>query len=126
MKKISASILVSGLWLNTHEFLRNELLFKDQWVESFQVLGLSFPSAPLNGLVWVLWGFIFATVLTMLTQKLSLLQASLLAWFQGFGLMWIACLNLGVFPVELLPVAIPWSLVEVYTAAMIAHKILSK
>ena len=126
MKKFMLATFLSGLWLNTNEFVRNEILFKEKWIIEFQKLGLIFPSEPLNGLIWVMWGFVFCGVLTILVKNLSCLKSSVLAWIQGFGLMWIACVNLGVFPIDLLFVAIPWSFIEVYIAALISIKILKK
>jgi hypothetical protein len=42
----------------------------------------------------------------------------------GFVLMWIVTGNLNVLPFGLLPVAVPWSVVEVILAALIAQRIM--
>jgi len=42
----------------------------------------------------------------------------------GFMLMWIVTGNLGVLPMGLLPIAVPWSIAEGAIAVLVARKIL--
>lgn len=72
------AIILAGIWINASEFLRNQLLFNRYWVEHYQSLGLTFPSDPLNGIVWVIWGFIFAVTLYVISRRFSLLETTLL------------------------------------------------
>jgi len=34
------------------EFVRNELLLKNIWIDGFKYIGLSFPSEAINGVTW--------------------------------------------------------------------------
>ena len=124
MNRVVLAILAAGIWMNLSEFVRNELLFKDLWVNGFSAIGLSFPSDPVNGAIWGLWAFIFVTVLVLLTRAVGVIMSTVMAWVLGFVLLWIAMWNLGVLPDGLLYWAMPWSLVEVYVAALIASRIL--
>ena len=126
MKKVVLATLAAGIWMNASEFIRNELLLKDQWVSGFDSLGLGFPGAPINGMVWGLWAFTMCAVIVVLLKQLSVLRATIVTWVLGFVLMWAAMLNLGVFPEGLLAIAIPWSFIEVYGSAFIAKKVLDK
>lgn len=117
------AVLAAGLWVNVSEFIRNEFLFKSLWVEHYQSLGLTFPSAPMNGLVWIIWGFLFALAVFHLSRKLDLTQTALTAWQFAFTLMWLILWNLGVLPNMLLLYAIPLSLLEAFVAAWICLRI---
>jgi hypothetical protein len=46
------SVILAGLWISASEFFRNEILLKSIWVRHYHSLGLTFPSAPLNGAAW--------------------------------------------------------------------------
>jgi len=126
MKRYLLAVLASGIWINVSEFVRNELVIKKLWVDGFHEMGLIFPSAPINGAVWGLWAFIFATILMKLCTRFNTLHSALIAWITGFILFWLATMNLGVLPSGILYWAIPWSFVEVYIAAMICTKILTR
>jgi hypothetical protein len=123
MKKTALAILAAGVWINLCEFLRNELLFKQQWLDKYSSLGLSFPSAPVNGVMWVAWGFTLAGCIAALGRKHTFLETFAFCWVTGFLLMWIVIGNLNVLPYRLLPVAVPWSIVEVGAAVVISRKI---
>lgn len=122
MKNYIFAILGAGIWMNVNEFIRNELILKTSWVRGFKELGLIFPSEPLNGVVWVLWAFIFVTILSLLISRFNVLKSTILAWISGYVLMWIAICNMGVLPKDILYLAIPWSFAEVYIAALICSK----
>lgn len=117
------AILATGIWVNASEFLRNEILVKSYWIDHYRSLGMSFPSAPLNGMVWVTWGFLFACALYALSRRFSLVQATLVAWFMGFVLMWVVAWNLNVLPTGILGYAIPLSLLETFVGIAICRKI---
>ncbi len=51
------AVVLTGIWVNASEFLRNEVLLKTYWVNHYQSLGMTFPSEPRNGMIWVAWGF---------------------------------------------------------------------
>lgn len=116
------AILLAGIWINASEFFRNEVLLKSHWVNHYQSLGLSFPSEPLNGMIWVLWGFLFAAAIFLLSKKYTLWQTTLLSWFVAFVLMWFVTWNLSVLPLSILPYAVPLSLLESFIGAYICRK----
>jgi len=117
-----AAILLTGLWVNVSEFLRNELLLKSEWVNHYASLHLTFPSAPVNGALWMLWGFVFATIVYVASRRLTLLETTCILWLIAFPLMWLVLWNLSVLPPGILPYAIPLSLLEVLVATMICRK----
>ena len=119
------SVLAAGIWINISEYVRNELLFKSYWVEHYQSLGMTFPSEPLNGVVWMVWGFMFAGVIFTISRKFTLFQTVLLCWFAGFVLMWIVIWNMNVMPSGILRFAVPLSLLETLGAAYIINRISS-
>lgn len=116
------AIAVTGLWVNASEFFRNEVLVKSYWLDHYRSLGLTFPSAPLNGMVWMVWGFLFALAIFIVSRKFDLKQTTLLCWLMVFVLMWIVAWNLAVFPLGLLVYAIPLSLLEVFVGAFLCKK----
>lgn len=126
MKPIGKSILAvftTGIWVNASEFFRNEVLLKSLWIDHYQSLGLSFPSAPLNGMVWVIWGFLFALATYLISSKFDIGHTTLIGWLMGFVLMWVVTWNLSVLPVALLLYAIPLSLLEAFVAAYLCKKL---
>ena len=125
IKNITA-IGVTGLWVNASEFFRNEVLLKSYWVDHYRTLGLEFPSEPVNGMMWMVWGFLFAAVIHMLSEKYHLLQAALLSWTVGFVLMWIVTWNLLVLPLSLLMFAVPLSLLEAFIGTLLCQKLAPK
>ena len=124
LKKYSLAVLASGLWINISEFTRNELFIKELWIKGFQRMGLDFPSAPLNGVIWGLWAFIFAGALALLCSKFTAISSAFIAWVTGFVLLWIAMWNMGVLPSKIIFWAAPWSFFEVLIAAFICSKLL--
>ena len=126
MNKYIVAILAAGVWMNISEFVRNELLLKDTWINGFDNIGLSFPSEPINGALWGLWAFAFATILTVVSTKFDVLQSAAISWILGFVLLWIAMWNMGIMPEGLLSWAIPWSFAEVFVAALICRHIMRK
>ena len=125
MKRFWIAVVASGMWMNLSEFIRNEFVIKHVWIKGFEEIGLSFPSAPVNGLVWVIWTFIFCAVLTTLNMRFNALRSTIICWVTGFGLLWIAMWNIGILPKGILYWAVPWSFVEVYVAAFICNRIVA-
>ena len=125
MKRFWIAVVASGMWMNLSEFIRNEFVIKHVWIKGLEEIGLSFPSAPVNGLVWVIWTFIFCAVLTTLNMRFNALRSTIICWVTGFGLLWIAMWNIGILPKGILYWAVPWSFVEVYVAAFICNRIVA-
>jgi hypothetical protein len=123
LKSVLLPIFSAAIWISISEFFRNELLFKDYWVEHYQSLGLVFPSEPINGAVWGIWSLLFAIAIFIILKKFSFIQTIMLAWFVGFLLMWVVVGNMGVLPFDLLVFAVPLSFLEVYLAALIIRKL---
>lgn len=116
-------VLLATLWISISEFVRNEFLLKSYWTSHYEQMGLIFPDAPINGALWGLWSLWFAIAIYVMSQKFSLLQTSLLAWWVGFALMWVVTGNLGVLPLGILYLAVPLSLLEAFLAAWIIFKL---
>ncbi len=117
------AVLTAGLWVNASEFLRNEVLVKQYWTAHYRSLGLEFPGDPVNGILWVVWGFLFAAALYLVSRRFNLLQTTLIGWLTGFVMMWVILWNLSVLPLALLPYAIPLSLLEAFVGSYICRKI---
>ena len=116
-------VLLSSLWISLSEFVRNEFLLKNLWVSHYENLGLTFPSAPVNGALWGIWSLLFALAIFFLSRRFLLMQTALLSWLAGFVLMWVVIFNLGVLPLESLLWAIPLSLLESFVATWIIVKV---
>ena len=123
LKNTILPILLATVWISISEFVRNEFIAKSYWIKHYDELGLTFPSEPLNGAVWGIWSLLFAVTIFFLSKKFTLFQTTLFSWFVGFVLMWVVTANLLVFPLEILPLAIPLSLLETFVAAFIIHKL---
>lgn len=117
------AVFATGVWVNASEFFRNEWLLKHYWTAHYESLGFTFPAAPVNGMVWMLWGFLFATVIYLVSRKFDLKQTVLLSWLTGFVLMWVVVGNLGMLPMGILVYAVPLSLLEVLVGTLICRKL---
>jgi len=124
MRRTAFAIFSAGMWIGACEFLRNELLFKDYWVETFAELGLAFPSEPVNNAMWAVWSLLLAGCLAFLSGRLRFAGMVGVVWVLAFPMMWLVAANLGFLPLALLPVAVPWSLVEVAGAALIVRGVM--
>jgi hypothetical protein len=125
-KKTILPVLLATIWISISEFVRNEFILKSYWTGHYQSLGMVFPSQPINGAMWGVWSLCFAIAIYIISRKFSLAQTFLLSWFIGFVLMWIVIWNMGVFPLSILPFALPLSLLEAFLASFIIHKISAK
>lgn len=52
------SVVLAALWISLFELFRNDILLKSLWVEYCRVLGLIFPSALINGVMWGVWSLL--------------------------------------------------------------------
>ena len=120
------AVLLASAWISINEFIRNTFVLHDAWVSHYQGMGQSFPEAPVNGAVWGLWSLVFAVVVLVISTKFNLIQTTIISWVIGFALMWIVIGNLGVLPMAILPVAVPWSVVEAFGAAYICSRLINK
>jgi hypothetical protein len=117
------AVMLTGIWVNASEFFRNEVLLKKYWVDHYQSIGMTFPSKPLNGMIWIAWGFLFALAIYLISRKFNLIQTTLVSWFMVFVLMWVVTWNLNILPSAILIYAVPLSLLEVFIGSYICRKI---
>ncbi len=122
MKSKFLAVLFSGMWISISEFFRNEILFKQLWLEKYQSLNVVFPSEPINGAIWGVWSFLMAGVILFLVQRLKFIETVFVSWIMSFVMMWFVIGNLNVLPLKLLIFAVPLSLLEVVFAAVISLK----
>jgi ABC-type multidrug transport system fused ATPase/permease subunit len=120
------AVVLTGSWINASEFFRNEVLLKTYWVAHYQSLGMTFPSEPQNGMIWVAWGFLFAIAIYIISRKFNLVQTTLISWFTAFVLMWVVTWNLHVLPSAILVYAVPLSLLEAFVGSCICRKMSPK
>jgi hypothetical protein len=116
-------VLLATIWISLSEFVRNQYVVNTYWTNHYKSMGLVFPSSPANGAVWGIWSLFFAVAIFIFSRKYNLVQTTLIGWFVGFVLMWIAIGNLGFLPFGILPFAIPLSLLESFIAALIIRKL---
>lgn len=119
----TGAIALAGMWVGLCEFTRNQLLLASVWQSHYASLGLKFPSAPINGAIWMIWSFALAALLYAISRRFSLVQTVAIGWVAGFVLMWLVVWNLMVLPLAVLPWGVPWSLVEAFVASLICVKL---
>lgn len=124
--KNTITILATTLWIGFSEFFRNQLLFINTWKDHFNSLGLTFPSEPINGIIWMMWSLVFAVTIFFLSKKLSFVELVIISWIYGFVMMWLVLGNLLVLPSKILVFAVPLSVVEVVVANFIIYKLTGK
>jgi hypothetical protein len=117
------AVALSGIWVGLCEFVRNQLLLVGQWKAHYSAMGLSFPSQPVNGMTWMVWSFLAAGVVFVISRRFSLWPTTLIAWVAGYVMMWVVIWNLSALPLRILPVAVPFSFVEALGAAFICRKL---
>lgn len=116
-------VLLLAVWINLAETVRWVLYTRPRFEAHYQRLGLELPNTPLNGILWMIWGIILATVVFMVARRFTLFQTTMITWFAAFVLVWIALWNCAVLPLEILPVVGPLSLGTMFIAALIARKL---
>ena len=119
-------ILLATIWISISEFLRNQYVLKSRWTDHYTSLGLTFPAEPVNGAMWGIWSLLFSITIFAISRKFNLLQTTFLSWFTGFVLMWVVLWNMSVFPVGILWLAVPLSLLEAFLASFIIHWLTKK
>lgn len=122
MKKSFVAVLLASVWIVISEFVRNELLFKYFWVDTFNNLGLTFETLPINGLLWFVWSVLLAVLIHRLLRITSQKETIILSWLCAFMMMWITVYNLQVLPLGLLIFAVPLSLLEIFVAVIILKR----
>ena len=121
-KKTIVPIIITGIWINISETVRWMLLVESYWLDKYKDLNLTFPGETINMIVWMLWGFLHATVIFILSRRYNLLQTTFLSWFVAFVMMWVIVWNVGVLPTDMLWFNAPLSLLEAFIGAYICIK----
>jgi hypothetical protein len=117
------AVLLTGIWVNASEFFRNEVLLQQYWIDHYKSLGLTFPSEAKNGMAWIVWGFLFAGAIYLISRKFTLLQTTIIIWFMAFVMMWIIIWNLNVLPTGIIFYAVPLCLLEAFVGSYICKKV---
>ena len=123
-KQIVVPILITGIWINISETIRWIFLIEPYWIEKYQGLNIAFPNETINMIVWMIWGFLFATTIFIISRKFNLFQTTLLSWFVAFAMMWLVVWNVGILPTGMLWYNVPLSLFEAFIGAYICIRFL--
>jgi hypothetical protein len=120
--KTGWQVLLVAIWINFSGTVRWMLFAKPRFVALYRGMGLEYPSTLVINLLWVLWGALAAVLVVFLSKKFAMLPTIVLSWLVVFAMTWIVLWNSALLPLALLWIAVPWSLVEVFIAALIAKK----
>ncbi len=123
LKKTILPILLTGIWINISITIGWILILKSYWIEKYQSLNLVFPIGITNNIVWMIWGFMLATIVFILSKKFTVLQTTFLAWFVAFIMLWVIIWNVGILPTGMLLFNIPNSLFVTFISALICKKL---
>ena len=116
-------VLLVAVLINFSGTVRWMLFAKPKFEALYKGWGLEYPDTLVTNLLWVLWGVLAAVVIVFLSRKFTMLHAFVLSWLAVFAMHWIALWNFAVMPLDLLWIAVPWSLFEFFVAALIANKL---
>ena len=123
LKKTILPILLTGIWLNISGTIRWIYLIEPYWLEKYNYLNLEFPADPINNIMWMIWGFMFAMVIFILSKRFNLIQTTLLSWFMVYVMMWVIVWNVGVLPTGMLWINIPLSFIDAYVGTFICIRL---
>ncbi len=126
LKKTVLPIILTGIWIKISEIVRWELVIKSHWVNHYQSMNLVFPTEPVNGIIWLIWGFLFAIIVFILSKKFNLIQTTLLSWFVVFVMLWVVLWNINILPRVILWIVVPLSLLEAFISALICKRLSPK
>ena len=115
-------VLLTGIWLNISGTVKWLFLLESYWIEKYETLNLVFPTGIINNTTWMIWGFLFAVMIFILSKKFNLLQTALLSWLAAYGMMWVLVWNIGVLPTGMLWINIPLSLLDAFIGALICKR----
>jgi len=124
-KQVVIPILITGIWINISETIRWIFLIEPYWVEQYEKLNITFPNEKINMIVWMIWGFLFAITIFILSKKYSLFQTTIFSWFVAFVMMWVIVWNIGILPTGMLWFNVPLSLLETFIGTYICKRYLN-
>jgi hypothetical protein len=119
--KTGWQVLLVAVWINFSGTVRWMLFARPRFEALYKGMGLEYPNTPLINILWVLWGVLAAVLVVFLSKKFGILPTIVLSWLVIFAMTWIVQWNSAVFPLALLWVVVPWSLFEIFVAALISH-----
>jgi len=123
IKKTILPIILIGLWINISITIGWMLILEGYWIEKYQSLNLVFPTGLINNITWMIWGFMLATIIFIISKKFSLWQTTFLAWFVAFIMMWVIVWNVGILPTGMLLFNIPNTLFITFIGALICKRV---
>lgn len=121
--KTGWQILPVAIWINLSGTVRWILFARPRFAAHYKGMGLEYPDTLVINLLWVLWGVLAAVLVVFLSKKFAILPTIVLSWLVEFAMTWIVLWNSAVLPLGLLWIAVSWSLVEVFIAALIARRL---
>ena len=124
-KKTILPIILIGLWINISVTIGWMLILEGYWIEKYQSLNLVFPTGLINNITWMIWGFMLATIIFILSKKFCVIHTTFLAWFVAFVMMWTIVWNISVLPTGMLLFNIPFTLTVTYIGALISKKLIN-
>ena len=126
LKKVGLPILLTGIWINVSITIGWMLILESYWVEKYQSLNLVFPTGLSNNIIWMIWGFMLAIIIYILSKKFTLVQTTFISWFVAFIMLWVIIWNIGVLPTKMLYFNILNTLFITYIGAVICNKLTKK
>lgn len=118
------------VWINISEVARYFLFVMPMMRAAFpDRQGVAPMSWPIFA-IWGLWDLVLLTGVTafcwMVMDRMgpsmrACLEAALLFWLISFVLLWVGFWNMGLAPSEVLVVALPWALGEIFIGCLITR-----
>ena len=121
--KTGWQVLLVAIWINFSGTVRWMLFAKPKFDALYKGRGLDFPNALANNILWILWGVLAAVLVVFLSRKFTMLHTFFLSYLAAFAMHWILLWNVAALPLDLLWIAVPWSLFEVFVAALISNRL---
>ena len=123
LKKTILPMLLTGIWINTSITIGWILILESYWIDKYQSLNLVFPTGLINNIAWMIWGFMLAIIIFIISKKFSPVQTTFLAWFVSFIMPWTMIWTIGVLPTGMLLFNIPNTLFVTYIGALICKRL---
>lgn len=124
--KTGWQILLVAIWINFSGTVRWMLFAKPRFDALYKGRGMEYPNTLVINILWMLWGVLAAVLVVFLSKKFTILHTMVLSWLAVFAMTWIVLWNSAVLPLDLLWIAVPWSLFEVFIATLISNKLQSR
>jgi hypothetical protein len=118
--------LVAGLLINISEFVLNSVVLKSEMEAGMKALGKTVPQSGGTIAVWMILGFVTGIASVWLYAAIrprygagagTAARAGVTVWFFGTVVCTVVFVNMGLFPLNALPVG--WELVQYILATII-------